>query len=604
MKTCAGLVFAAAACSLLLAGCVHQTAATQQAGHPGDASRPAGEPVLEHPTLRSLGVYWIIEGDDNKNATVSLQYRKAGAPLWSSGPNLFRVEKGANDMNAPSERQEHTSLPIPKDSWLFAGSALLLEPDTAYEIKVTLKDPDGGGAEKILKGPFTHTIGEPVAPKDLTIFHIVPGNGGGTGTGSDPFKGLAAADAAAKPGSLMLIHPGTYPPVVLTHSGEKGRPIIYRAADEGLGQPVIHGLGTEQTARGIDASSTHDIWLEKIAIDNAHNGIVLADCQRMVIRRCKISNIVYGINGASNKSKSNEGFFISDNTILGPSTWPRTKGIEEARGMQMAGRGHDVCYNFVKGFADGIDTYQGPVCEAIDFHNNEIELCTDDGSEMDYSERNTRNYENRYTNTFQGISLQPIFGGPVYVFRNVIYNIDIEPLKIHNSPSGVLIFHNTFVKNGTPSVVMTPAEMHNFVSRNNLYVGAGDGAAFNLSLGKIVDSDWDYDGVAGGPWANFLQWMSGPQNRFTLEQVRKSGPAEKHATVIEHPETLFASGAKIPADKNVEQKPQDLRLASHAEAVDAGIPLPGLDDGYKGNAPDLGAYELGEELPHYGPRPE
>ena len=38
--------------------------------------------------------------------------------------------------------------------------------------------------------------------------------------------------------------------------------------------------------------------------------------------------------------------------------------------------------------------------------------------------------------------------------------------------------------------------------------------------------------------------------------------------------------------------------------TDAGKVLPGFNDGYAGKAPDLGAYELGVELPHYGPRVE
>ena len=31
--------------------------------------------------------------------------------------------------------------------------------------------------------------------------------------------------------------------------------------------------------------------------------------------------------------------------------------------------------------------------------------------------------------------------------------------------------------------------------------------------------------------------------------------------------------------------------------------LPNVTDGYAGTAPDLGAYEVGQELPTYGPRP-
>ena len=37
-------------------------------------------------------------------------------------------------------------------------------------------------------------------------------------------------------------------------------------------------------------------------------------------------------------------------------------------------------------------------------------------------------------------------------------------------------------------------------------------------------------------------------------------------------------------------------------AVDAGVRLPNVNDGFTGKAPDLGAYEVGQPIPHYGPR--
>jgi len=40
-----------------------------------------------------------------------------------------------------------------------------------------------------------------------------------------------------------------------------------------------------------------------------------------------------------------------------------------------------------------------------------------------------------------------------------------------------------------------------------------------------------------------------------------------------------------------------------SRAVDAGIVLPNVNDGFSGKAPDLGCCELGQPLPHYGPRP-
>jgi hypothetical protein len=32
------------------------------------------------------------------------------------------------------------------------------------------------------------------------------------------------------------------------------------------------------------------------------------------------------------------------------------------------------------------------------------------------------------------------------------------------------------------------------------------------------------------------------------------------------------------------------------------VRLPNVNDGFTGKAPDLGAYEVGQTVPHYGPR--
>jgi len=46
----------------------------------------------------------------------------------------------------------------------------------------------------------------------------------------------------------------------------------------------------------------------------------------------------------------------------------------------------------------------------------------------------------------------------------------------------------------------------------------------------------------------------------------------------------------------------DFRLRPRSVAIDAGMPIPTINDGHTGKAPDLGAYELGQPLPAYGPR--
>lgn len=46
----------------------------------------------------------------------------------------------------------------------------------------------------------------------------------------------------------------------------------------------------------------------------------------------------------------------------------------------------------------------------------------------------------------------------------------------------------------------------------------------------------------------------------------------------------------------------DFRLKPNSAAVDRGMPLPNVNDGFTGRAPDLGALEVGKAVPHYGPR--
>jgi hypothetical protein len=46
----------------------------------------------------------------------------------------------------------------------------------------------------------------------------------------------------------------------------------------------------------------------------------------------------------------------------------------------------------------------------------------------------------------------------------------------------------------------------------------------------------------------------------------------------------------------------DFRLKPGTPAIDAGMTLPTINDGYGGRAPDLGAVELGAAPPDYGPR--
>jgi len=46
----------------------------------------------------------------------------------------------------------------------------------------------------------------------------------------------------------------------------------------------------------------------------------------------------------------------------------------------------------------------------------------------------------------------------------------------------------------------------------------------------------------------------------------------------------------------------DFRLKAGSAAIDRGVELPTITDGFAGRAPDLGALEAGQPMPTYGPR--
>src|SRR5688572_33442209 len=93
-----------------------------------DTTTP-GELYVEPPTLIALGFEWGIDGDDNRNAKVTLEYRKRGDAqgAWARGMDLMRLQgeevwlRGALDYTAPN---------------MFAGSVWDLEEGTEYDIRL------------------------------------------------------------------------------------------------------------------------------------------------------------------------------------------------------------------------------------------------------------------------------------------------------------------------------------------------------------------------------------------------------------------------------------------------------------------------------------
>jgi hypothetical protein len=169
--------------------------------------------------------------------------------------------------------------------------------------------------------------------------------------------------------------------------------------------------------------------------------------------------------------------------------------------------------------------------------------------------------------------------------------------------------HNTVLKVGDAFREPHRGEAHaRGYSRNNLLIGGIGGGQFgkySSGGGRSIyipetnpTNDFDYDGL--GTYQTPFEGLIGAPRFSGLEQLRRQ-TTERHAIRVDM--NVFGD-VEFPDPPIPERQPQDLRLRTGSAAVDAGIQIPNVNDGFTGAAPDLGAYEVGRPAPHYGPRPE
>ena len=96
----------------------------------------------------------------------------------------------------------------------------------------------------------------------------------------------------------------------------------------------------------------------------------------------------------------------------------------------------------------------------------------------------------------------------------------------------------------------------------------------------------------------------GSRRRFkTLKEFSEATGQDTHSVLVDY--DVFVKVAPPGPDPRTLYKPADFdfQLRPGSAAVDAGVRLTGINDDFTGRAPDLGAYEAGRPVPHYGPRP-
>jgi hypothetical protein len=621
----------------------------------------------------SLGFEWLVDGDDNRNATVAVSYRKKGEQPWRDGPPLLRIG---------NERINENALQYVTPNG-FAGSIFDLDPGTEYECRFVMSDPDGivGKGEQIVA---VRTRLEPKPAGGGNLFHVYPP--GYNGQKQDPaFTGLLAAyytgsshsdnfntyPPRVQPGDTILVHAGLYKDdrhryggglgtvssgtYFLTQSGTADKPIVVKGA--GDGEAIFDGDGAYNLFNVMAANYNYFEGLTIRNTDLAFQGGLkhITGSSGITIKKCRFENVGRAIYTDWSGSKN---YYIADNVMIGrfnPNylmgftgrTWQNqpefNPKLVSEYAVKVYGSGHVVAYNAIANFHDGVDvaTYGNPdgspnpirdrLPVSIDFYGNDISNVEDNCIEADGGAHNIRIFRNRcFNHGHRALSVQPMFGGPVYFIRNIVYHApEGGAVKFTASSAGIIVYHNTLIAPVKP-MLLAASNVH---YRNNLILGKSETLETFAVETNTNYSSSDYNGFRANEGAEFsFEWSTPPmtmranfpgeagkvpfqqqvqleaqareRRRFkTLKEFSEAVGQDRHSVNVDY--DVFVKVSPTGPDPRTLYKPADFdfQLRAGSVAVDAGVRLPGVNDDFTGRAPDLGAYEQSRPVPHYGPRP-
>lgn len=636
---------------LLLSAC---SALAQNATQPGKFH-------VEHPTLLNLGFEWPITGDENRNATVAVKFRKVGDTAWRQALPLSRI--GGENVYRRRENLDYT---VPQG---FAGSILNLEPGTEYECNFVMSDPDG------VQGQATHTVKvktrtEPQPYNGGRILHVYPPDY--FGPRQEPsFTGILQAyygaglgdwsvvwERRAQPGDTLLLHAGLYRPerldyvdpmmtpfdgsMSLTLKGTPEKPITIKAA--GDGEVILDG---DNNHRLFDVMASKYHIFEGLTFRNTDVAIFAGQKEvigavGLTVKNCRFENIGFGV---WTEFAGSSDFYIADNLFIGRDdrfrligwggrqrtpdgpTWKeplyKSHRMVSYYAIKVYGQGHVIAHNAVAYFHDAIaiSTYGTPPSDpdqrasSIDIYNNDLHLFNDDFIETDGGVHNVRVFNNRGTNSAMGgYSSQPVFGGPVYFIRNTLYHSpNGVAFKFSGKPAGLFVYHNTII--GEHNASDTSSNMH---YRNNLFLGRDTPERGIMRVGNATDINTsDYNGYRPNKGIkDQYGWLFPAKGQKLYEP--KPGDWKTFATLSDFKAATGQEAHSIEVDYDIFEKltPPDpakphavyhamdinLQLKPTGKAVDAGVVIPTVNDMFKGKAPDLGAHEVGAPPLRYGPR--
>ncbi len=496
------------------------------------------------PTINCIGIRLSYLG----NPQHSVEYRLAGTSSWQPGHHLTAIR---------GDR--------------LAGSLLWLEPNSIYEVKITI-------GNEVFTGAVATRADDPPESVGITYYVATDGNDANPGTAISPFATIGKAASLVQPGDTVIVRSGTYHEVVtITASGTLANPIHFKS-ETPLGA-VVDANGST-TVPVVKLSGADNIILEGFTLQNANAGLVIDDSSGCWITGNEISCPEDGIRILRNTSQNN---VIQYNHIWDTTPGGSSSGRNNGVDME-GGSGSIVRYNEVHGFSNGIGSGNlidedlvddESVNPDIDVYENIVYNIGDDALEPEGTCINNRLWGNHLSDSFVAISLAPIGVGPAYVIRNTIF--ECASIKFHLTwgCGPAYVYHNTSFKGSLGGYGLKThnlGSIRDVVFRNNIF-HSGDSYVL---YGPGGDLDYNLYFFTGSTLP--FQW--GTDYYSTLAEFQAATGEEPHG-LLDDPCFVDAWG-------------EDFSIQLASPARNAGVYISGINDDYKGQAPDMGAFEFEE----------
>ncbi|MBN1867866.1 hypothetical protein JW916_11285 [Candidatus Sumerlaeota bacterium] len=558
-------------------------------------------------TFHCIGLYWSPP-EGATTDTCRVRYRAQGASEWRDALPLWfdarEPEQFAHSFVDLSGKTPGIGRSTPEFSRQYRGSIVNLEPDTTYEIELSLENSRRRAALTCRtwsqRFPIAKTV---ILPERSDETLVIDRSGSPNGyIAYVPPRGAETAviDFADKapdyPDHCVEIR-ASYVIVqrlTLRNAGIHGIRIFEGSHDVTIDGCDIGDWGRPDALEGAKWGNELDSAI--FARDENREDPTI---ERVVVQRCRLHHPRYDTNSWTEFRQSAQK--QPDDTTWHP-TGPHAIALFDTAGNHViryneAWSDPDRYFNDIVGGGTNFCAGGSPNRDS-DIYGNRLACCWDNNVEAEGGNCNVRIWGNYLDRGLALVAEVPNHVGPLYIWRNVAGICRRDPnVGADDDPYGFFlkagsgkgfgggrtyVFHNTLLQPPAPAgsvhtlgaregLSAMAGPMINHVSRNNILHVRGDD---DLSLierpgdEQPLFNDFDWDLFNGE-----IRTVGEEQEKHGIRGVPVYDPA--------NPEGVYA-------------------LAPTSPGYDAGVRIPNFNDDFVGEGPDMGAQEAGTPPLEFG----